>query len=203
MSSELSSGAAAKAAARARLREARRLRSEPERLVAAGALADLVLGLPELAGVATVAGYVSTPGEPGTSVLLDGLVAAGVRVLLPVLLDDFDLDWAAYTGSADLVSSRAASAVGRSRLLEPAGPRLGVDAVTSAGLVLVPALAVGAGGLRLGQGGGSYDRALGRVPAGVAVAALVYDGELLPDVPSEPHDRRVTLVVQPSGVVRF
>lgn len=200
MSSDLSSGAAAKAAVRARLREARRLRPEPERVAAAEALADLVLGLPELAGVTTVAGYVSTAGEPGTSVLLDALVAAGVRVLLPVLLDDFDLHWAAYTGSARLMGSAVA---GRSRLLEPAGARLGVDAVASAGLVLVPALAVGPDGVRLGQGGGSYDRALERVPAGVAVAALLYDGELLPDVPSEPHDRRVTLVVQPSGVVRF
>ena len=87
-------------------------------------------------------------------------------------------------------------------MLEPSGPRLGPEAVASAGLVLVPALAVDRSGMRLGQGGGSYDRALARVPAGVPLAVLLYDGELVDDVPSEPHDRPVTLVVLPSGAVR-
>ena len=68
---------------------------------------------------------------------------------------------------------------------------------------MVPALAVGASGTRLGRGGGSYDRALARVRPGVPVLALLYDGELLDEVPAEPHDRAVTLVVQPSGVTRF
>ena len=48
---------------------------------------------------------------------------------------------------------------------EPAGPRLGRAAVAEAQLVVVPALAVDRRGLRLGRGGGSYDRALARVPA--------------------------------------
>ena len=72
-------------------------------------------------------------------------------------------------------------------------------AVADADVVLVPALAVGADGARLGRGGGSYDRALARVPAGRPRTALLYDGELLPGVPAEPHDQRVTGVVTPSG----
>ena len=48
----------------------------------------------------------------------------------------------------------------------PDGDLLGVDSVAEADLVLVPALAVGADGTPLGRGGGSYDRALARVPAG-------------------------------------
>jgi len=56
--------------------------------------------------------------------------------------------------------------------------------------------------MRLGRGGGSYDRALGRVPVGTFVCALVYDGELLDEVPREPHDRPVSAVVTPSGVSR-
>jgi 5-formyltetrahydrofolate cyclo-ligase len=191
-------GAAAKAELRAGLRAARALVPPADRAQVAAALADRVLALPELAGAGTVAGYVSTADEPGTGPVLDALVAAGHRVLLPVLLPDFDLDWSIYTSAADL-----AERTGRPRLREPVGDRLGVDAVAAAGLLLVPALAVGAGGLRLGQGGGSYDRALGRVARGTVVAALLYDGELLPDVPSEAHDRRVTMAVLPSGVVRF
>jgi 5-formyltetrahydrofolate cyclo-ligase len=79
------------------------------------------------------------------------------------------------------------------------GSRLGPDAVATADVVLLPGLAVSTRGERLGRGGGSYDRALGRVPPGRPVLALLYDGELLPAVPAEPHDRPVTGVVTPSG----
>ena len=51
--------------------------------------------------------------------------------------------------------------------------------------------------MRLGQGGGCYDRALGRVPVGTFTCTLLYDGELLDQVPSDAHDRPVTAVVTP------
>ena len=126
---------------------------------------------------ATVAAYVSVGQEPGTGPLLDLLAAAGKRVILPVLLPDNDLDWAAYDGPDSLV------AAGRG-LLEPAGRRLGPEAVATADVVLAPALAVDRTGMRLGRGGGSYDRALGHVPVGTFVCALLYDGELLDRVPA-------------------
>ena len=91
--------------------------------------------------------------------LLRDLAAAGKRVILPVLLPDGDLDWAVYAGDDSLAPARLG-------LLEPTGPRLGVDAVATADVVLVPGLAVSTTGDRLGRGGGSYDRALGRVPVG-------------------------------------
>ena len=68
-----------------------------------------------------------------------------------------------------------------------------MDAVTRADLVLVPALAVDRGGVRLGRGGGSYDRALARVGPQVPTIALLYDGELLDKVPADGHDQRVRL----------
>jgi 5-formyltetrahydrofolate cyclo-ligase len=113
-------------------------------------------------------------------------------VLVPVLREDLDLDWAIY-------ETREQLSPGARGLRVPDGPRLGVAAVADADVVLVPALAVGDDGARLGRGGGSYDRALARVPAGRPRTALLYDGELLPGVPAEPHDQRVTGVVTPSG----
>ncbi|MGZ6737774.1 MAG: 5-formyltetrahydrofolate cyclo-ligase, partial [Nocardioides sp.] len=55
----------------------------------------------------------------------------------------------------------------------------------------------------LGRGGGSYDRALGRVPVGTFTCVLLYDGEVGLDVPAEPHDRPVRAAAPPSGVVRL
>jgi 5-formyltetrahydrofolate cyclo-ligase len=76
---------------------------------------------------------------------------------------------------------------------------LGPAAIGTAGLVLVPAFAVDRSGRRLGRGGGSYDRALARVPAGTTVAALIFADELIERVPTEVWDQPVTAVVTPAG----
>jgi 5-formyltetrahydrofolate cyclo-ligase len=137
---------------------------------------------------ATVAAYVPMTGEPGGADLPEALARAAVTVLLPVVQADRDLDWVAYLGP----SSLAPAALG---LTEPVGPGLGVDAVAGADVVIVPALAVDRSGMRLGRGGGSYDRALARVRGGTRVVALLYPGELMAAVPTEPHDRPVHAVV--------
>ncbi|MFD5653351.1 5-formyltetrahydrofolate cyclo-ligase [Streptomyces sp. NPDC127039] len=169
----------------------------------AHALARRALGLPEVAGAHAVAAYVSVGAEPGTLALLDALRARGVRVLLPALLPDNDLDWGEYTGEGSLARVRHG---GRMELFEPAGERLGPEAVTRADVVLLPGVAVDGRGLRLGRGGGSYDRVLARLAAAgarPALLVLLYDGEVVAHVPAEPHDRPVDAVVTPSGVRRF
>ncbi|MEU6288846.1 5-formyltetrahydrofolate cyclo-ligase [Streptomyces sp. NPDC046988] len=167
------------------------------------ALAVRALGMPEVAGARAVAAYVSVGAEPGTLALLDALRARGVRVLLPALLPDNDLDWGEYTGADSLARVRHG---GRMDLFEPAGARLGPDAVTEADVVLLPGVAVDGRGLRLGRGGGSYDRVLARLErsgARPALLVLLYDREVVAQVPAEPHDRPVDAVVTPSGVRRF
>ncbi|MEU3913190.1 5-formyltetrahydrofolate cyclo-ligase [Streptomyces sp. NPDC029721] len=192
-----------KAALRRELIAARRSLSPESRRTAARALARSALALPELAGARTVAAYVSVGTEPGTRELLDALRDAGKRVLLPLLLPDNDLDWAAYEGPGSLAE---AAHPGKMRLLEPSGPPLGPQAVTGADAVLLPGLAVDRRGMRLGRGGGSYDRVLARLEragAHPALVVLLYDEEVVARVPEEPHDHPVQAVATPSGVVRF
>jgi 5-formyltetrahydrofolate cyclo-ligase len=159
-------------------------------------IADRVLALAEVRRASTVAAYVSMGTEPGTSALLAGLQSAGKRVILPVLRPDNDLDWAVYEGPDALVPAARG-------LLEPGGELLGADAIATADVVLVPGLAVAPTGMRLGRGGGSYDRALGRVTVGTFTCVLLYDDEVGVEVPAEPHDRPVTAAVSPAGVTRF
>jgi 5-formyltetrahydrofolate cyclo-ligase len=183
-----------KVGVRDQLLAGRRRRSLTEVGEAAEAIAARVLAAPEVRRAATVAAYVSMGTEPGTGLLLDALLERGTRVLLPVLQPDGDLDWAVHTGV--LVPARRG-------LLEPAGPLLGAGAVATADVVLVPGLAVSTAGERLGRGGGSYDRALARVPLGTPVWILLYDEEVGVPVPVEPHDRPVSGAVSPSGIVRL
>ncbi|MFF9073809.1 5-formyltetrahydrofolate cyclo-ligase [Streptomyces sp. NPDC014872] len=187
-----------KARLRRELLAARRLLTGEDAENAATVLSRSALDLPELAGARTVAAYVSVGSEPGTRVLLDALRARGVRVLLPVLLPDNELDWSAYEGADRLVRA------GRG-LLEPDGERLGRDAVLGADAVLLPGLAVDARGMRLGRGGGSYDRVLARLTAAGAHPALIvllYDDEVVARVPAEPHDQPVDVVVTPAATRR-
>ncbi len=189
-------GSLAKVAVRDRLLTARGRRSLLDVGADARALAEHLLATPDVRRAATVAAYVSINDEPGTGPLLDGLRAAGKRVVLPVLMPDGDLDWAAYEGPSSLLPARLG-------LLEPAGRRLGPESVATADVVLVPGLAVDPRGYRLGRGGGSYDRALGRVPVGTFTCVLLYDDEVGVEVPTEPHDRPVGWAASPSGVRRL
>lgn len=189
--------AAAKASLRARLLARRRELSPENRTAAGRQLRDAVLELPEMQMAGTVAGYVSIGTEPDTSGLLFALWKRGTYVLLPVLLPDGDLDWASYEGPDSL-------APGPRGLLEPVEPRRGVIAITSADVVIVPAVAVDQAGRRLGRGGGSYDRALARVGSAIQTVALLYDGELVARVPAGPHDQPVrTAAVAGQGISRL
>jgi len=189
--------AAEKAALRRRLLADRARLSPDQRAAAARALRDAVLELPQVQMAGTIAAYYSLTSEPDTHGLVYALWKRGGYVLLPLLRPDADLDWASYEGPDSLRP-------GPRGLAEPGEPPRGMDAVARADLVLVPALAVDRGGVRLGRGGGSYDRALARVAPGIPTIALLYDGELLDEVPADDHDQRVRLVARPSaGITRL
>jgi 5-formyltetrahydrofolate cyclo-ligase len=148
----------------------------------------IAAALAPLARGRAVAGFVPTAGEPSAF----GAFSDAQSLLLPVMRDDRDLDWAAFGGVSGLVT-------GAFGLREPGGPRLGVEAVRSVHLLVIPAVAVARDGTRLGRGGGSYDRVLARTET-VPVLAVVDDEEVLDRLPAEPHDRPVAGYVTPSGV---
>jgi 5-formyltetrahydrofolate cyclo-ligase len=176
-----------KAAVRRAMSAARRALSDEVRAAADAALAAAATALVH---GRTTAAYVPMVGEPGGPGLLGALAGAATRLLLPVLQDDLDLDWA---------EGPPVRPAGRG-LLEPVGPRLGPAAIGTVDVVLVPAVAVDRRGIRLGRGGGSFDRALARIDRAV-ITAILYDGELVERLPAEPHDRPVHAVLTPSGLV--
>lgn len=149
----------------------------------------------------TVCGYVPVGSEPGSIELIDDLVTAGVRVLLPVARTDgadvpLPLQWGEYR-PGNLVTAQFG-------LREPAPPWLPAEAVADAVVVLVPALAVDRAGVRLGRGAGFYDRTLGLAGPAARLVALVRDEELVDRLPVDPHDVRMTHALTPRlGLVRL
>jgi 5-formyltetrahydrofolate cyclo-ligase len=166
-----------KAEVRAALLAARRAR--PDRAAADRAIRHALVEL--AAGLRTVAGYVPLGTEPGGAELPEALAAACDQLLVPLMLPDRDLDWTVYDDDV----------------------RLGPAAIADADLVIVPAVAVDRSGVRLGRGGGSYDRALARVPDSTLIVAALYHDELVGALPFEDHDRRVHAVATPAGVARL
>ena len=184
----------AKVALRNQLLTARCALSTTERHAAAVAVQAVTTHLVRRSAASTTAAYVPVGPEPGGVDLpevLAGVLPPGGRLLLPVLRPDGDLDWAEYDGPESLEP-------GPRGLREPIGRTLGVDTIRQAELVIVPALAVDRTGVRMGRGGGSYDRVLARIPDAHTLA-LLHDGEILDAVPAEPHDRTVQAVITPGG----
>ena len=190
----------AKARLRRRLITAREEISKDGRAAQAQAIADALLRwapIRDLPPGSTTAAYVGVGTEPATSTLLASLDRQGQRVLLPIWRQGTaELDWALYSGAEDLAQARAG-------LLEPRGDPRGADAIAGAAVILVPALAVDRAGNRLGRGAGAYDAALRRVGPDARTCALLYTGELVDKLPVEPHDRAVSAVALPGGVLEF
>ncbi|ALX05445.1 5-formyltetrahydrofolate cyclo-ligase [Aeromicrobium erythreum] len=186
-----------KRAVRPRLLEARRRRDLEQRRAVDDAVAAHLLALPSVARARRVAAYRSMPGEPGTEALLAGLLERGVEVLVPVSRSDGSLAWAPHDPTAPTARSRLG-------VDEPVGATLPDDALASVDVVVLPALAVDHAGRRLGRGAGYYDRALAVLPRRrrPLLVAVVHAEELLTEVPHEPHDLPVDVVVTENGVFR-
>lgn len=185
---------ASKVALRSRLLALRKSKTPEALILAASVVQSTLEAHVRRHSPSVIATYVPLGTEPGGPDLPEVIRLAAPTtavLLLPVLLPDGDLDWASYEGPASLRP-------GARGLMEPVGPHLGTAAIARADLVVVPALAVDRRGVRMGRGGGSYDRALARVPVTAFTVALLHDGELLDSVPAEAHDQRVRAAITPA-----
>ena len=179
----------AKAALREGFLARRRSRTKAERAAAAAAVTATLLR--ELTPFRTLAAFAPDETEPGYGRLPAAYTQLRARVLLPVVpTEGAELRWAVDTGRL---------APGRFGLLEPVGPRLGPTAIGTADAIVVPAVAVARNGCRLGRGGGYYDRALRHARPGAVLVAVVFEDELVYELPAEAHDHPINAVVTPSG----
>ncbi len=137
----------------------------------------------------TVACYLSFGTEPTTVGFLRWARENGVRVLLPISLPDGELEW--------VESASEETSKGIFGFAEALGEIADFEEVD---LVLVPALAVDRSGVRLGKGKGYYDRALA-TPNSKSILAVVYDAEVVDQIPCESHDVKVGGFVTESRIV--
>ncbi|MEI6040950.1 MAG: 5-formyltetrahydrofolate cyclo-ligase [Actinomycetes bacterium] len=151
-----------------------------------------ILNSTEFISAKTIATYHSYNEEPQTQDLNAQLIARGFNVALPRVLKDHDLEWVLWDGSNESLRKSG-------KIMEPIGVAISPGELD---IVIVPSLHVNQDGYRLGQGGGSYDRALKGLNAWTI--GLIYAGELTPEpMPVEPHDVKLSAVATPDLIIRF
>ncbi|MEY4320823.1 MAG: hypothetical protein RLZZ471_764 [Actinomycetota bacterium] len=138
--------------------------------------------------IKTVAAYFPIKGEPDIREFLDWGLKNGLKILLPVVAGDH-LNWIHFDGTTEF---------GALGFEEGSGKPASLNAADAA---FVPAMAVDFRGNRLGKGKGYYDRALAE--AKVKTIAVIFDEEILIEVPSEAHDKKVNAAISPSKLLWF
>ncbi len=171
---------------RAQLRRDRELAYTPESWLH-------ILQSREIENAKIVATYVSYGTEPQTFDINEALFREGKTVLLPRTLKDKDIEWVIWDGSQSTLRKNG-------KVPEPTGEIF--KKLEEISVVIVPALCIDGVGNRMGQGGGSYDRALARVSAwkvGLVGANEITQQQL----PVEIHDQPVDAAATPNLLLRF
>ena len=133
----------------------------------------------ELARVA----FASMPDEPDTADILQQALAESKRLLLPRVLSRTEMDWVEITALSQLQP-------GAYGILEaPASlPAFDTAHLGDGALALIPCLAASPDGVRLGRGGGYYDRFLAHYKGKRLLVCPT--AALLGDLPCEGWDVR-------------
>ena len=185
-----------KRALRAELRERRRNLTRDERAAATAGITEHLAALARAVGARSVSCYLSAPDEPNTREFANWARDAGLRILFPITRTDGLLDWTTATDEEE-------ETLGLFGTPEAVGELLGPIAINDVDLIIVPAAAVDLTGMRLGWGRGYYDKTLGSMERCPPVYAVVFDSELVDEVPRERHDQAVDGVVTPTRTVEF
>lgn len=171
------------------LRRATKARVEalpPEvRKAASDAIQRRVLSLPAYAAASSIFLYIAMPTEPDTRAILSRALSDGKRVYVPKCVSKTEMLAVRIRSEADL-------APGAYGIPEPIDctETTGPDALD---LLIVPCVAASEDGKRLGHGAGYYDRFL--TQSGCRTVCLCFAAALCDDIPTEPTDVRMHLVI--------
>lgn len=156
-------------------------------------IAAQVLGSSCYRNAQTIFIYVSTPEEIDTIAILQDAWACGKSVCVPRCQAGGDMTAHRISRMDELCASN------RYGILEPAAEAPIVQP-QEIDLCLIPALACDRRGVRLGYGGGYYDRYLPQTSA--VLAALCASARLVERLPKEVHDISCQFIITESQVVR-
>lgn len=170
--------------------------SERERHVRSLAASALLLQTEEFVHAQVIMIYLNMPQEVDTSPIILRAWQEGKQVVAPKLA------WNDHTMlPVEITTLTTHTTTGPAGLREPrSGQPIPVDFID---LVIVPGLAFGTNGQRLGRGGGFYDRFLVQPKFHGISCGLAFEQQVADDLPLQPHDVILNLLVTDSTIRRF
>jgi len=148
-------------------------------------------------GARAVVLYSPIQNEVATDLVAFDAISAGKEVFFPRLCRD--------RAAMAIVRVRDLSELvsGAHGIPEPAAEAEVVAPRYLAGaIVMVPGLAFGLRGQRLGRGGGHYDRFIAALPHEAITVGLAYSFQLLDGIPQESRDQRLQYIITESALIR-
>jgi 5-formyltetrahydrofolate cyclo-ligase len=156
-------------------------------------IAKHVFSLPRVLESDLVMVYHRLGSEADTGALMELIIASGRGIALPYLRADGSMGigriWSLCT---DLVP-------GPYGTMEPADRLKDNVHIDQAGAVVCPGVAFDAAGMRLGRGGGHYDRFLREIKGRAQIIGYAFDCQISGEpLPAEEHDVRMDAVITES-----
>jgi len=159
------------------------------------AIEDRLVQLPEFTSAKTIFFFASFRSEVNTFGMMQRALDEGRRAVLP-RVEGQNLGLYEVRSLDELVP-------GYMKIPEPSvltdERKITINDVD---LIIVPGAAFDEAGNRIGYGGGFYDRLLSSLLRAVPVVALCYEEQIVPAVPAEPHDIRISVILTDTRVFR-
>lgn len=155
---------------------------------------DLLAGTREFKQAQMIMLFLSMPNEVETSTLALKAWAEGKSIAVP------RVDWENKKMAPVEISSLDTELQTMKGVREPVGGR--VVPLDLIDMVVIPGLAFDRRGFRVGRGRGFYDRFLAQRDFQGLRCALCFHEQLIAEVPCEPHDAPMDLIVTDQEVVR-
>lgn len=154
------------------------------------AISQKVLALPEFAAAKVVMAYMSMGSEFDTRFLVDALLQRGAQLVLPRV--DRATKMLALHAVRDLQHDLKSGVWG---IREPDPARCEPVPLSQVDLILMPGAVFDRERRRLGYGGGFYDKMLALPERRALTLAVAFDEQVVPSVPTEPHDIPVDILI--------
>ena len=179
---------------RKRILAARRALSKEERAAYSAEITRKLISHEAVTRAQTIFAYAAMSDEVQTESLLSGLLAMGKRVAIPWITGKQGME-AALVPSMDLLE------VGAYGILTVREEQREILSPQEIDCVIVPGVAFGMDGARLGMGGGYYDTFLPKAERAVRIAAA-FQCQITEDIPRLPHDCGIDWIVTEQGVFK-
>ena len=134
----------------------------------------------------TIATYYPIGSELDTLTLLTNLPNYDINTLLPVINEKNTISFYPWQHGDKLIESKFAK-----NLLEPANQKK----IIIPNIIITPLIACDHKGNRIGSGKGMYDQYINSLTEKALCIGICYDFQLLDEVPTEKHDKKLDLIL--------